>query len=225
MKRRIMCFVLAFAMVLGCFAAASPRAHAAETLKTSEACIQLIKDFEGFTKMAVYDYLQYSIGYGSVCEKDEYPDGITEEEADRLLRQDLLKRESYLDSFAAKYGLNLSQRQYDALMSFTYNLGYGWMYEESTLRSTIIQGKTGNDLIFALTMWCNAGGVVNNGLVQRRLAEANLYLNGVYSKTPPSNYRYVLFQNNMEEVTGTVKIQGYDVTQPESLRASPAKEG
>lgn len=225
MKRRILCFVLAFAMVLGSFATESPRVHAAENLKTSEAGIQLIKDFEGFTKMAVYDYLQYSIGYGSACEKDEYPNGITEEEADRLLREDLLKRESYLDSFVTKYGLNLSQRQYDALMSFTYNLGYGWMYEESTLRSTIIQGKTGNDLIFALTMWCNAGGVVNNGLVQRRLAEANLYLNGVYSKTPPSNYRYILFDNNMEEVTDTVKIQGYDITQPEPLRASPSKEG
>ena len=225
MKRRILCLVLSFLTVLGCFLPASARVHAAETLKTSEECIQLIKDFEGFTKMAVYDYQQYSIGYGSACEKDEYPNGITEEESDQLLRQDLLKREAYLDSFASKYGLNLSQRQYDALMCFTYNLGHGWMYEESTIRSTVIQGKTGNDLIFAMTMWCNAGGVVNKGLVQRRLAEANLYLNGVYSKTPPSNYRYVLFDNNMDEVTGTVKIQGYDMSCPEPLRASPSKEG
>ena len=225
MKRRILCLVLSLVTVLGSFLPASPRAHAAETLRTSEECIQLIKDFEGFTKMAVYDYLQYSIGYGSACEKDDYPNGITEEEADLLLRQDLLKRESYLDSFEKKYGLNLSQRQYDALMSFTYNLGYGWMYEESTIRSTIVQGKTGNDLIFAMTMWCNAGGVVNKGLIQRRLAEANLYLNGVYSKTPPSNYRYILFDNNMDEVTGTVKIQGYNINSPEPLRASPAKEG
>ena len=39
--------------------------------------------------MAYWDYQQYSIGYGSYCEKDEYPDGITEKQADHLLRKRL----------------------------------------------------------------------------------------------------------------------------------------
>ena len=50
------------------------------TLKTSEACIQFIKDHEGFSKFAYWDYGQWTIGYGTRCEKDEFPDGITEEE-------------------------------------------------------------------------------------------------------------------------------------------------
>ena len=49
------------------------------TLKTSEACIQFIKDHEGFSKFAYWDYGQWTIGYGTRCEENEFPDGITEE--------------------------------------------------------------------------------------------------------------------------------------------------
>lgn len=225
MKRRLFCLLLSAVVVLGAFLPLTPRAQAAEKLKTSEACIALIKEFEGFLEKPVYDYKQYSIGYGSACEKDDYPNGITEAEADQLLREDLAEMEPYLDRFADKFGLNLSQRQYDALMSFTYNLGPGWMNEASTLRSAITEGKKGNDLIFAMTMWCNAGGSISQGLVDRRLSEANLYLNGVYSKNPPANYHYVLFDNNADDAVTEVKIQGYDANQPDELRAFPTRSG
>lgn len=56
-------------------------------LRTTDAGVEFIKAREGFTAKAYWDYQQYSIGYGSYCEKDEYPDGITEKQADRLLRQ------------------------------------------------------------------------------------------------------------------------------------------
>ena len=217
--------VLSVVMAISLLVPQTPRVSAAESLKTSDQCIALIKEFEGFLEYAAYDYKQYTIGYGSSCEKDDYPNGITEEEADRLLREDLAQMEEKLDNFAQEFGLNLSQRQYDALMSFTYNLGYGWMSSPSTLRSAITEQKTGNDLIFALTMWCNAGGQISTGLVQRRLSEANMYLNGVYSRTVPANYRYVIFDNNMDDAVSDVKIQGYDANQPDSLRAKPAKEG
>ena len=225
MKRNMLCLLLSAAVAIGVLISLTPRARAAEHLKTSEAGIQMIKDLEGFIETPVFDYNQYSVGYGSACEKDDYPNGITEEEADRLLREDVAEMETYLDGFVSKFGLSLRSNQYDALVCFTYNLGPGWMNETSTLRSAITEGKKGNDLIFAMTMWCNAGGSVNSGLVQRRLAEANLYLNGVYSSTPPSNYHYVLFDNNMDNVVDNVKIQGYDANQPDSLRASPSKAG
>ena len=67
---------------------------AKSSYETSEACIQLIKDFEGFAKYPVKDYTQYSVGYGTACGEDDYPNGITEEEADALLREHLKKEET-----------------------------------------------------------------------------------------------------------------------------------
>ena len=59
------------------------------TLKTSEACIQFIKDHEGFSKFAYWDYGQWTIGYGTRCEENEFPrPAVTEEEADQRLAPD-----------------------------------------------------------------------------------------------------------------------------------------
>ena len=223
--KRILSFLLAAVMILGLFAVAVPEVSAANAMKTSENCIELIKEFEGFSARAFYDYNQYSIGYGTACKYNEYPNGITQEKADELLRAELVKSEEKVNAFASKYGLRLSQQQFDALMSFTYNLGTNWMNNESTFRTAVIQGAKGNDFIFAITMWCNAGGKVITGLVQRRLAEANLYLNGIYSDKVPYNYTYVVFDNNMADAVSTVKIQGYDLTQSDQLRSIPSKVG
>ena len=225
MVKRVLCFFLSAVMVFGLCAMATPQVAAAEDLKTSENCIALIKEFEGFSAKAVSDYAQYSIGYGSACQKDEYPNGITKEKADELLRAELVKIEPYVNKFASRYGLALSQQQFDALISFTYNLGTNWMNNASTFRTAVINGSKGNDFIFAMTMWCNAGGSIVTGLVQRRLAEANLYLNGVYAKLPPSNYRYVIFDNNLESAVTTVKIQGFDANLTDVFRATPTKSG
>lgn len=223
--KRILSFLLSAVMIFSMFVTTAPHASAAEKLKTSDKGIQLIKNFEGFSAMAYPDNNQYSIGYGTACKVNEYPNGITEAKADELLRKEVAKLETYLDKFATKYGLTFSQHQYDALISFTYNLGTNWMNNTSTFRSAITDKAKGNDLIFAMTMWCNAGGKIHNGLVQRRLAEANLYLNGVYSTKQPSNYKYVLFDNNSDDAVTTVKIQGYDATRTDRIRATPTLAG
>lgn len=225
MKKRVLSFLLAAVMIFSLCAVGVPYVSAASNLTTSENGIALIKEIEGFTAKAYYDNGQYSIGYGTACQSGEYPNGITKEKADELLRAKLEKIEPDVNSFATKYGLSLSQQQFDALISFTYNLGTGWMYNTSTFRTAVTQGAKGNDIIFAMSMWCTASGSVVEGLIQRRLAEANLYLNGIYSKDPPSNYKYVIFDNNMESAVTTVKVQGYDANQTDTLRAAPSKAG
>lgn len=225
MTRRIISFLLSAIIIFGLCAVAAPEVSAAGGLKTSEKCISLIKEFEGFTAKPVYDYAQYSVGYGTACKATDYPNGITRAQADKLLRAEIAETEEYLNKFVSKYSLALSQQQYDALISFTYNLGANWMNNTSTFRSAVINDARGNDFIFAMTMWCNAGGEINNGLVQRRLAEANLYLNGIYSKTPPANYKYVIFDSNLDSAVNTVKIQGYDANQTDKLRSAPSKTG
>lgn len=227
--KRMLSFLLALVLLAGTFAVVSLRAYAAQELKSSEEIIELIKYFEGFLAKPVEDYGQYTIGYGTACDPDDYPNGITKAEADKLLRKAIEKFEEKVNEFAKKYNLKLSQHKFDALVSFTYNLGPNWMNNDSTLRSTIISGKTGNDLLFALTQWCTAGSdgekTVLNNLVRRRLIEANVYLNGIYSTTVPSNFDYVLFDQNIENPSNIVRIQGYDSSVTDSIRAKPTKSG
>lgn len=154
------------------------------TLRMSEEGVQFIKDNEGFVKYAVWDYAQWSIGYGSRCEKDEFPDGITEEEADYRLRVMLAEFEKTLDAFEKKIGRTLTQQQYDALLSFTYNVGSGWMSNSSYNINKLVTTGAYTEMEFVNTIgsWINAGGETLAGLVRRRMDEANMYLNGQYVK-------------------------------------------
>ena len=225
MQKKVLSFLLAGLLVLSSFIVGVPRASAAQNMRASDACVELIKSFEGFSPTVFYDYSQYSIGYGTACGKNDYPNGITEAEAEQLLRKELTRFETSINQFTSRYGLNLSQQQFDALASFTYNLGPNWMNNAPTFRSAVLDGARGNDFLFAITQWSNAGGVIQTGLVNRRMAEANLYLNGVYSKNLPSSYRYVLYNNNLSGAVSTVKIQGYDASITDAPRANPTKSG
>ncbi len=151
-------------------------------LKTSEAGVQFIKDHEGFLQYAIWDYSQYSIGYGSRCDPEDYPDGITEEEADYLLRVMLADFEQTVDKLLEKSTVEHTQAQYDAILSFTYNLGRQWMGEQYTVYQYILYGGY-DEMEFVNTMgsWCKAGGSFVSGLARRRMDEANLYLNGDYT--------------------------------------------
>ncbi len=154
-------------------------------LRTSEQLITLLKQKEGFRATAYWDYAQYSIGYGSACTKDEYPNGITEAQADILLRQMLQKFETSLDKFLQESSLTLTDNQYDALISLTYNIGSGWM--KNTRLSNLLQSGnyTNNEIASAIGIWCHVkeNGVtsIHDGLVSRRIAEINVFLYGDYS--------------------------------------------
>ena len=154
------------------------------TLRMSEEAVQFIKDNEGFVKYAMWDYAQWSIGYGSRCEKDEFPDGITEEEADYRLRVMLAEFEKTLNAFEKKIGRTLTQQQYDALLSFTYNVGSSWMSNSSYNINRLVTTGIYTEMEFVNTIgsWINAGGETLAGLVRRRMDEANMYLNGQYVK-------------------------------------------
>lgn len=151
-------------------------------LKTSEAGVQFIKDHEGFTRYAMWDYGQYSIGYGSRCDPGDYPDGITEEEADYLLRVMLADFEKVVDQLLEKSTVEHTQAQYDAIISFTYNLGQQWMNSSYNIYRYILYGGY-DEMSFVNTIgsWCRAGGSVVSGLARRRMDEANLYLFGDYT--------------------------------------------
>lgn len=221
MHKRFFCGILAFILMLSLIPAIALPSRAVD-MKTSEACIAILKEMEGFAEFPYFDYAQYSVGYGTACEKDDYPDGITEEEADALLREYIANAELELNVFANKYEILFSQYQFDALMLFTYNCGSGWMYGESDMRRAVINNAYANDFIYAYTQWSNAGGQLHTGLINRRLREANMYLNGAYGARP-DNYTYVLY--DAMGGSGHSGIQGYDYTLSAPVKSTPSREG
>ena len=90
MTKKTLCFILAACLLL-----AVPALAAGGTgLRTSEAGIAFIKDKEGFSAQAYEDSTGWAIGYGTRCQAGQYPDGITEAQADALLREHLAESEA-----------------------------------------------------------------------------------------------------------------------------------
>ena len=236
MKRVTSCFmavVLMVSMMLACAVSVSateaePIAPADTRIQASDACIALLKAEEGFSKNPYWDYSQWTVGYGTCCPEDMLDyyknNGITEEEAETLLRNHLVKVYNDLYTFMDKHGLNLSQNQFDALVLFSYNCGTGWLFDsDGTVPKAILAGATGNDMIRAFALWCNAGGDILLPLLRRRLCEANIYLNNQYSQNPPDNYCYVLYDANGG--VSKPKSQGYDGNLTAKPFPTPTYEG
>lgn len=160
-------------------------------MKIGNDGLELIKDFElcklkAYKPVATEKY--YTIGwghYGPDVEKDMV---ITQERADQLLVQDINKFEGYVNNFSQKNKVNLNQNQFDALVSFTYNVGTSWM-TSSTIRTYLLNGiekYTDAQITNAFVMWNKAGGKVLAGLTRRRKAEAELFLRKSVTSTLPT---------------------------------------
>lgn len=221
MKKRIACVLLTLIMLVSLVPTAALTASAA-TNAVSEAMIEVIKQREGFSEKAYWDNSQWSIGYGT---KSEEGATITKEEAEEALLEELATVDAAVNQFASSKGLSFSQSKHDALVSFTYNCGSGWM-DGGRFCDAVVKGASGNDFLFAIALWSNSGGSINKGLLDRRLAEANTYLNGVYAVSRPSNYAYVIFDANGGSV-GEEKVQGYDSSTKDgaAIKVTPVLEG
>ena len=226
--KRIISFLLAVVLFLGTVAVGTVPASAKSDFTISNECVQMIKDLEGFDKYPRWDYSQWTVGYGTRCpDKDiqRYKqDGITEAEADALLRSYAKSFGDSVNSFIDKYGLNLNQAQFDALLLFTYNFGPNWMVKDGSFRAGVIAGVKGNKFLFEIGQWCHvSGGQILTNLIKRRLMEANMYLNGKYSRTVPDNYCYVIYDFNGGD--GETDVQCYDSNSPSSPFVTPTRSG
>lgn len=214
MKKRITSLLMAVVILFGVISAGAFHVSAEADFHASQECINILKEEEGFSVTPYWDYTQYTVGYGSTCPSDmvDYytANGITEAEAEVLLQNHLIAIERDINQrIIDKYQLNLTQNQFDALVMFSYNCGTGWAFDPSgTFHTAIATSATGNDLVRAFALWCAAGDEVKTFLLRRRLCEANMYLNGVYSTTPPENYCYVIYEANGGY--SSPRSQGYD---------------
>lgn len=133
--------------------------------------LDLIKKYEGLRLEA---YLcpanVWTIGYGHTGNDVEEGMEISEEEADDLLVRDLERFELVVNKVKAP----LTQSMYDALVSFTYNVGGGAFLNSTMLRKIAVRDYVGAANEFP--KWNKGGGRVLAGLVRRRAEEKALFL-------------------------------------------------
>ena len=143
----------------------------------NERGIQIVKSFEG---ISLEPYLcpanVWTVGYGSTVSRTGGPidldmEPITEAEADVLLIRDLESSEGWVSRLIKTA---LTENQYSALTSFTFNVGAGAL-QRSTLRMKLNRGEVQN-AADEFPKWRIAGGRILAGLVRRRAAERKLFL-------------------------------------------------
>lgn len=206
MKNRFLCGLLAVCLLVAMLPATVITASA-DTRTVSENLIAVLKQLEGFSADAYVSGGQWSIGYGTAGSPGQT---ITEAEADKALRDHLKAVEDKLNAFDAGWNLKLTQQQFDALASLSYNVGTGWMNTSGRLRDAITGKASEDKFLFGMSLWANNGTSPDPGLLQRRMAEADIYLNGVYGKKS-GTYTYTIFDANGGTAgsRGEDKMQGY----------------
>jgi len=134
--------------------------------------IEYIKSKEGFHAVAFWDYRQWTNGYGTRARRAY--ERITEEEAVRRLRIDVQKRRDYVVDWAVRNGRNWSDDQINAMTSFIYNGGYGWLPQVTANGS-----RTDEEVKDSILAYDKAGGERLAGLTQRRREESAWFAQGL----------------------------------------------
>ena len=139
-------------------------------MKASGKAYSLIRQFEGL-RLTAYRCPAgvWTIGYGHTS--GVVPGMIiTKEQAEELLKQDIETAENIVSAECP----NLRQCQFDALVSFVFNVG-GGNFRKSTLLKKNKANPDDNSIMDEFLRWVYANGVVLPGLQKRRLLEMRLY--------------------------------------------------
>lgn len=142
--------------------------------QVTEEGLNLIKRFEGFSPTIYICPAGYpTIGYGHVVlthEREQFAAGITQAEATELLRKDVRIAER---AVLRLISVPLTDGQFDALVSFTFNLGAGAL-QRSTLRWKVNLGEH-ESVPAELMKWVWAARKRLPGLLSRRRLEGQRY--------------------------------------------------
>ena len=139
-------------------------------MKISENGLNLIISFEGFCSKAtkaVKTEKYYTIGYGHYGKDVDEKQTITKEEALSLLKKDIKRFETKVMKYNNCY--NFTQNEFDALVSFAYNVGN---IDQLTAKGT----RTKKEIADAMLLYIKSGGNVLDGLRKRRIRERELFL-------------------------------------------------
>ena len=141
-------------------------------MRMSDYAFERLKEFEG---LRLTSYMcaggKWTIGYGHTKGVRE-GQRIDKRTAEKYLQQDI----EYFEGFLAKepYAEEITQGQWDALVSFIFNLGVG-NYLSSTLRKKIMRDVDEPSIPDEFRRWVHSNGKVQPGLLKRREWEAQMY--------------------------------------------------
>jgi lysozyme len=140
----------------------------------TENGLKLIKSFEGFSNTIYLDEARLqTIGFGHLIlphEKSFFKNGLSISEAESLLKKDLAIAEN---AVARLIKIPLNNKQFDALVSFTFNVGAAAL-QRSTLRRKVNRQEH-EQVPAEFMLWVYANGRKIPGLIRRRASEAELY--------------------------------------------------
>lgn len=167
-------------------------------MKISENGLKLIIDFEGFcpkATKAVKTEKYYTIGYGHYGKDVDEKQTITKEEALLLLKKDMKRFEAKVMKYNNCY--NFTQNEFDALVSFAYNVGN---IDQLTAKGT----RTKKEIADAMLLYIKSGGNVLDGLRKRRTKERELFLNCSISNFYP---KYNGASNDIDIVLSSIGVK------------------
>jgi lysozyme len=134
---------------------------------------KIIEHYESCRFEAYQDQVGiWTIGYGHT--KGVYPGQVINmDQVLEFLTEDLVNSETCVNKLVT---VKLSQLQFDALISFTFNLGCGHLQESTLLK--LLNQREYNQVSTQMARWNMAGGVIAKGLVYRRQTEGILFDTG-----------------------------------------------
>lgn len=138
----------------------------------------IISHFEGFSSKPYRcpgGYL--TIGYGHKIEPGEDWTEISQEQAEIILEQDIKMILGFLEVSLQEKFNELNENQIAALASFVFNIGRT-AFQESTVRKKILAGARPGEIANEMMRWVYSNGKFLPGLLERRKAEAELFLSG-----------------------------------------------
>ena len=149
-------------------------------MNISKSGINFIKTWEGKPRLTAWRFgteKYLSIGYGHTGADVKMGQKITAAQAEELLVKDLSKMVNHVNLVNNKYHYNFNQNEFDALVSFTYNIGnINQLTANGTRSKAVIASK--------MLLYVKSGGKTLPGLVNRRKAENNLFLTPVTTNVP-----------------------------------------
>lgn len=151
-------------------------------MKTSKKGIELIKSFEGCVLTAYRCPAGVlTIGYGHTGSDVLAGMTITQAKAEELLRKDLERFELHVEKYGETY--NWNQNEFDALVSFSYNIGN---IDQLTAYGT----RSREEIRNSIRLYNKAAGQVLEGLVRRRQAEYDLFVTEVAENATKNKKKY-----------------------------------
>lgn len=112
-----------------------------------------------------------------------------------LMLQALATTEQQVNAFLQQEGISCNQAQFDALVSFTYTLGAGWMNTDYRFVQCLTKGLSNCkdlEVVDAMAIWSHVGTTADEHLIQRRIEEAKLLLYGDYGDGDSPDYTYLI---------------------------------